>query len=228
MLHRATAALLLALAAAGASAQMYSPGYGTYGAPMSNFLSSSYLVQQVANGARSAGQGAKPKPVASTPRFTPSAQPVAPHELAKSYPPGRRDEAERFFARTLDGYRGIEAKFGLPRNDLAGAVAAFIAGNYVAWRDEPFPDENFPPLVMQMRGVIAGAVQGASNAERQRLYEELAILGTHMALTREALQQQPDAKLKAEMKRAAGRNLEQFLKVDPDRVVIGAQGLAVN
>ena len=44
MLHRATAALLLALAAAGASAQMYSPGYGTYGAPMSNFLSSKGFV----------------------------------------------------------------------------------------------------------------------------------------------------------------------------------------
>jgi hypothetical protein len=234
MLRVRTMVLLAAMAAAsGALAQMYSPGYGTYGAPMSNYLASSYLVQQVANGTRDAGSRKAPRAVtvaadAAELRFSP-ARPIAPRVLAQSYPEASRARAEQFFAQTLTGYHGIEAKFGLRKYDLAGAVATFVAGNYIAYRDEPFPDEHFKPLVQQMRGAIGGmaALRGASDADKQELYEQLAILGTYMALTREGLQQRPDPQLAASMKRAAKQYLEQFLKVDPARMSIGAQGLTL-
>jgi hypothetical protein len=236
-----TAALAAALAAsASAQAQMYSPGYGTYGAPMSSFLASNYLVQQVANGARVSGSSARSSlrapqaaPVARTEvldlRVTPAGAPIAPRKLAQSYPEPSRAQAERFFAQTLEGYHEIEAKFGLRRYDLAGAVATFVAGNYIAWRDQPFPDEHFKPLVQQMRGALSGVseLRGASRAEKQEMYEQLAILGTYMALTREGLQQRPDPQLRASMKRAAKVYLQQFLQVDPERVRIDAHGLTV-
>lgn len=235
------AALAAALAAsAGAQAQMYSPGYGTYGAPMSSFLASSYLVQQVANGARVSGSSTKSSlraqsvSVARTEvpdlRFAPAGAPIAPRKLAQSYPEPSREQAERFFAQTLQGYHEIESKFGLRRYDLAGAVATFVAGNYIAWRDQPFPDEHFKPLVQQMRAALSGvgALRGASRAEKQEMYEQLAILGTYMALTREGLQQQPDPQLRASMKRAAKGYLQQFLQVDPERVRIDAHGLTVH
>lgn len=226
---------------AGALAQMYSPGYGTYGAPMSSFLASSYLVQQVANGTRAAGssrssalraapQARVARADVPQPRFTPVGPAIAPRKLAQSYPEASRAQAERFFAQTLEGYHQIEAKFGLPRNDMAAAVATFVAGNYIAWRDQPFPDEHFKPLVQQMRGALSGvdALRAASNAEKQEMYEQLAILGTYMALTREGLQQRPDPQMHASMKRAAKGYLQQFLQVDPERVRIGADGLTVN
>ena len=48
---RRLVALVLTLVVSGAHAQMqmYSPGYGYNGAPMSSFLSSSFLIQKVVN-----------------------------------------------------------------------------------------------------------------------------------------------------------------------------------
>ncbi|WP_308807466.1 DUF6683 family protein [Pseudoduganella buxea] len=43
----------------------------------------------------------------------------------------------------LSGYHKIELQFGIPRNDVGGAVAAFPAGSYMAYRDVDFPDQNF-------------------------------------------------------------------------------------
>jgi uncharacterized protein DUF6683 len=230
--------------AAAASAQMYSPDYGSYGAPMSNFISSNYLATQAGLGAVTSGKGGKVTPYpsylalekqkgekAAALTLSPqSSQPIAPRKLAASYPPARRAQAEQFFLKTLEGYHQIEAKFGLRRNELAGAVATFVAGNWIAYRDRPFPDAHFRPLVEQMRGSVAGmpGLASASAAERQELYEQLAIIGTYMALTREALQKSPDPQLKAGMTRAARNYLEQFLRIDPDRIRIGPEGLVVN
>ena len=89
---------------------------------------------------------------AAEPRFSPGARPIAPRRLALSYPEASRARAEQFFGQTLAGYHDIEAKFGLRKYDIAGAIATFVAGNYIAYRDEPFPDAHFKPLVQQMRG----------------------------------------------------------------------------
>ena len=51
------------------------------------------------------------------------------------------------------------------------------------------------------------------------MYEQMAILGTLMALTRDALKQQPNPEL------AAKGYLESFLKTSADRVNLTAQGL---
>ena len=166
----------------------------------------------------------------ATARFDASSSTIAPSRLAQSAPPAGRAQAQAFFERTLETYHQIESRFGLPRNDLAGAVAAFVAGNYIAYRDEPFPDRYFKPLVQQIRGALeSGAVlQGSSNADKQELYEHMAILGTYMALTREALQKQPDPQLLANMKHAARDYLQQGLKLDPERMQLTDQGLVVN
>jgi hypothetical protein len=226
------AAALLAASAVASAQMMLSPVYATYGAPMSNFLSSSYLLNQsalAAVGSRSKSTGSSSS--SSKPLdFPVSAVPIVPRKLAAGYPPAQRADAEKLFQQTLEGYHGIESKFGLRRNDIAGAVAAFIAGNYIAYHDQPFPDAHFGPLVRQMRERMYGvpALRSASAAERQEMYEQLAILGTYMALTREALQKTPDPKLKDGMKRAARNYLEQFLRIDPDRIRIGPEGLTVS
>ena len=64
--------------------------------------------------------------------------------------------------------------------------------------------------------------------EKQELYENLAILGTFMAMMREALLRSPDQKIAANMKVAARGYLLDALKLDPDRMKITEQGLVVN
>jgi hypothetical protein len=220
-----------------AAAQMiFTPEWAFHGAPEATMLHSNYVMQQIANGTYLKGTGkskAKTAPTGGTAvplTFDAKSQPIAPAKLARAYPQDARTKAEQVFGQTLEAYHKIEAQFGLRRNDLAGALAAFVAGNYSAYRNEAFPDRLFKPLVQQMQGVLhsTGTLEKIGVAEKQELYENLAILGTYMAMTREALQKSPNDKVAANMKTAARGNLTQALKLDPDRMQLTEQGLAVN
>lgn len=226
------------VSATSALGQMYSPGYGSYGAPMSNFLSSSYLVQGVANGAVRSGTGKPTAGVApAAPRparpadlsFDGTDEPIAPRKLAASYPSNMRGQTEKFFGEVLQNYHKLEKMLGVPRNDLAGAVAAFIAGSYTAYRDQPVPDEYFAPLRRQMHDALVNApeMHRADDAEKQEMYEQLAILGTYMALVQQGLKSKPDPALAAKTRDAARNYLQQFMKVDPQRLEITSTGLVI-
>ncbi len=230
-LLRLATLVVAATAAAGASGQGYfTPGYGTYGAPMSSFLASNVLAQQVASGA--AAHGRHPDRSPSTRgtgiTFVPGA-PIAPAKMAAAYQPAARAQARQMFEQTLTVYHALEKKAGLHPNDLAGALATFIACNYYAWHDQTVPDDAFHALVRQMHGVLGGIapLRHATNAEKQQLYEELAIVGTFVTLKREGLRQHPDAKLAMATRQAAHDYLVQFFKFEPERMHIDARGLAV-
>lgn len=155
---------------------------------------------------------------------------VAPaRALASAYPPDQRAKAEGLFKELLSGYHKLESQLGIPRNDVGGAVAAFVTGSYAAYRDVDVPDENFLPLVNQMRQILASNADfaRASDAEKQDIYAQMAILGTYMALTRMALKEQPNAQVARNMQRAAKGYLEQFLKTDADRVQLTESGLVL-
>jgi hypothetical protein len=155
---------------------------------------------------------------------------TAARDLAARYPAAQRAQIERAFNDSLAAYRQIEAKLGIPGNDVAGAVAAFVAGSYMAYRDVDVPDEQFKRLADQLRGALAssGVFARTSAAEKRDMYEQLAIVGTFMAVTRLALKQQPpDAAVAANFRDSAKSNLELLLKTDADRVVIGERGLVI-
>ncbi len=155
--------------------------------------------------------------------------PSMPAKMAAYYPEGSRGQVEKTFRELLDKYGQVERQFDIPKHDTAGAVAAFIAGSYMAYRNSDFPDAHFKPLVNQMRGIIAGNAEfaQATGAEKQEMYEQMAIAGMLMAGTQMALKQQPNAQVAANMKQAAKGYLEQFLKTDADRVQITANGLVL-
>jgi hypothetical protein len=186
------------------------------------------LVNPVLRGVRKQ-QGRPPARVARTTTVVPQRTPQVPQAMAAKYPPADRSRMEQVFRRLLTGYQQIEQQQGVPRGDLAGAVAAFLAFSYVAYRDEDLPDEYFAPLVEQMRSILATdpAISGASTAARQEMYEQLAITGMFMATMRMALKQQPNAAA-AERVRAMGKNsLEQFLQTDAQRVKFTTQGVVL-
>lgn len=150
--------------------------------------------------------------------------------LAARYPAAQRAGIEQAFGEALRTYRQLEARLGIPANDVGGAVAAYLAGSYMAYREVDLPDQHFPVLAAQMRSVLAKnpAFQRASGPEKRDMYEQMAIIGTFMALTREALKRQPPGETVARRVREAARsNLEQFLKTDADRVTIGERGLVI-
>ena len=218
------------------AAQMFSPGYGTYGAPMSSFLASSYLVQGVGSGTvRSGGAkpSAKPKAAAAVRpadlAFDEADEPIAPRKLAASYPSNLRGQTEQFFNQVLESYRKLESMAGIPKHDLAGALATFVAGNYTAMTGRAVPDEHFGPLRRQMLETLASVdeFRRADDAEKQEMYEQLAILGTYMALVQQGLKSKPDPALAAKTRDAARNYLQQFMKVDPQRLEITSTGLVI-
>lgn len=159
------------------------------------------------------------------------ARSLAPATLAQHYPAEKRKEAEKVFRQMLTTHRSVMQRFGVADNDLSGAVAAFIAGNYMAYNNADFADASFGPLVLQMRGSLANnaALAAATPAERQAAFEQLAILGMMSATTQIALKAEPGhvdaAVVEAKMRAAGERNLRQFLGVDPAQVRLTPTGI---
>jgi hypothetical protein len=238
------AVAIAAAMAVSARAQMLHPGYGTVGAPMSNFISTSYLSNKVVNDTTfkrrvTALSSADKKatgvaslssaPVRSVTFTAAGRDTLVPSQLAKQYPAASRSQAEHLFKEMLTVYGKLEDQYGIPKRDLGGAIAAFLFGSYTAYRNTATPDAHFKVLVEQMRGIIAEnpGITGASDEQKQELYEQMAILGTLMATTYLALQKQPNAQTAANMRKAGKEYLEQFLRTDAERVQITAAGLSV-
>jgi hypothetical protein len=219
----ATLAVVLCLHCAPARAMIHVPVYT--GTPL--LITGGVLNQQVLQNAERLTRDAPASRTARDDGVVPPGPPVAPRQLAAHYPAAGRDDAERLFTDLLQRFRGIEDQFDIPHRDLAGAVAAFVAGNHMAYHGTPFPDAHFKPLVAQMRELVSEhpGVAGAPAADRRQAYEQLAILGMFMAGAQMAQQQSPDALQAERLRKAAGDNLRTLLGVEPERVEIGPKGL---
>ncbi|MBK7664223.1 MAG: hypothetical protein IPJ21_11880 [Sterolibacteriaceae bacterium] len=230
----AFAILLGVLASAPAPAQMLSPDYATFGAPMSNYLSTSHLSQRVMNDLVFAGgkKGKATKPAAAA-RVTFKSDrrpPVMPARLAQGYPAAKRAEVERVFTALLtDVYPKIEKHYAMPPNDLAGAVATFLVGSYEGANDTVLEDPPIKATIAQVRGVLAANPQiaQAADADKREMFEQMAIIGTFMASVKAGLQTAPNPALTASMQKAGADYLRTFLGVDPAQVRIDERGLTV-
>lgn len=174
-----------------------------------------------------AGSPASPR-VAKVP--APRKQAAATIEkLVAPYPRARRPLARRTFTELYAGYGKIERYYGIPRHDLAGAIAAFLVANYGSYRDLDVSDDDYKAVVTQTRRVLEssrGFARMKPGAKRS-LYEQMAILGTFVGATRLALQDRPNAATSAKLKSASQRYLEKLLKVDADRVQLTSEGLII-
>lgn len=127
-----------------------------------------------------------------------SGGPRVPRQLAAAYPEASRAHAEQVFLQVLAANHQIESRFGLARYDVAGAMATFVAGTYMAWNDVEVPDAHFLALVAQLRGSLRAnrSFRRASDLERQEMYETRSYL-------------------------------KQLLGVEPDQVLLNARGMSI-
>lgn len=154
----------------------------------------------------------------------------APRLLAAPYPVEQRPKFEQAFAQSLLTYQQLESKLGIPKNDVAGAVSAFLAGNYMAYRDISLPDPHFMQLVKQMRAVLVANSEfiRSSPAQKCEMYEQMAIIGTLMAVSQVEIKRgNHDPNVTRNFQQSAKTNLEQFLKTSADRIHIDEGGLAI-
>ncbi len=201
--------------------------FSTFGDPvMFSFINTSYLNQSVINELAYKETTAPTNKTLASPANIPS----TPAKLAEKYPAEQRAQIEKAFAEALKIYQQLEVKLGIPANDLAGALAAFLSGNYMAYQDVTVPDEHFMQLVNQMRNVLSGNATFASSsaAEKRQLYEEMAIVGVFMSVSRDEVNKQANnTDLKSKFRQTAKLNFEQFLSISADQLKIDNQGLSV-
>jgi hypothetical protein len=150
-------------------------------------------------------------------------------ELAQRFPAQHRAAMTKAYEESFAFWKKLEAQLGLTPDDVAAGVAAFIAGNYAAFMQQQVPDEDFKSLVLQMQGLLARnpAFTQSSPAAKRAMFEQLAMVGTFMAVYREHLNQKPSPNEEVNFRNAAKANLEAGVGLAVERIQIGPQGLVV-
>lgn len=150
-------------------------------------------------------------------------------QLAAAFPAAQRDQMAKAYLESFGTYRQLEAKLGIPPDDVAGAVAAFISGNYMAYRGVDVPDDQYKRLVAQLRTALASSTEfsAATPADKRRLYEQTAMIGTFMAVARLSFVQKPNPSAEKNFRESARANLEFVPKVPAEQVRIGDGGLSL-
>ncbi|MDG0856484.1 DUF6683 family protein [Roseateles puraquae] len=150
-------------------------------------------------------------------------------ELAQRFPAPHRAAMTKAYEEAFGFWQKLETQLGLVPNDVAAGVAAFIAGNYTAFMQQPVADEDFKSLVLQMQSLLARnpAFVQSSPAAKRAMFEQLAMVGTFMVVYREHLNRQPSPGEEVNFRNAAKANLEAGLGLAVERLQIGPQGLVV-
>ncbi|MDR7298961.1 cytochrome c556 [Pelomonas aquatica] len=150
-------------------------------------------------------------------------------ELAQRFPAAHRGAMTKAYEESFIFWQKLEAQLGLTPNDVAAGVAAFIAGNYAAFMQQQVADEDFKTLVLQMQGLLArnAAFTRSSPAAKRAMFEQLAMVGTFMAVYREQLSRKPSPNEELHFRNAAKANLEAGLGLAVERIQIGPQGLVM-
>lgn len=218
------AGVLAVLVSPLASAQYVMEFAQTYNAPASNFISSTFLNQQVLINATKPGA----PQAAARQQFTLASPQVERNaaELAQAAPAAQRAKLEKVYVQLMPGYHQLEQKLGWPADDVAGAMAALLAGNYMAMTGTELSDASVTAAGNQLRSSagVQNLLTQLSAADRRRLYEQCAMLGTFMALANKTSQQQP-ANVVANLRQSARENLRVVLGDAADTLRFTASGM---
>jgi hypothetical protein len=217
LLRRALGAVACIGAACGpAHAQWLGNDYAAFGVPQVNYAANSYLNFTVLNNAnRDAAASRSAAQAVSTLAPRTAERSAVAAELAALYPGGSRDQLTQVFNESLASFEQVASRLGLPRDDVAAALAAFIVGNYIAMHGEALPpDAEFIALTRRLRASLAASPAFAQAAPRQKrqAYEQLAMMGMFMTTARLALMQTPNPQAETHFRNHAKANLEQLLK----------------
>lgn len=173
-----------------------------------------------------AGKEERPEPPLLAP--TGSAVQANARELSTAFPANQRGKMEQAFRQSMDVYGQLSKKLDIPQRDMAGSLAAFIVGNYMAMNEADVSDEVFKTVAQQLR-TQAGLRDMGKRVKRDQLrdlHEQSAMVGTFMALTWKSHQSSPQpAQVWTNVRDAARANLQAVLRTDPSRLRLDKTGM---
>ncbi|WP_426343542.1 DUF6683 family protein [Pseudoduganella sp. R-32] len=212
------------LAAPAARAQGYvglGLDYSMTTAPLINFANMAVMNNNSMNtGLHSRGKAARME--------APPAVQRNARELAKVFPASSQAAMAQAFQQSMDVYQQVAAKMGWQRDDLDGAMAAFIVGNYMVFANREVLDEEFAAVAEQLRqgGGTRRLAEKQSAETIRNLYEKSAMVGAFMALAYKSQQQKAQSEhAAANLRNSARENLKLVLGADPERLQIDERGV---
>ena len=148
--------------------------------------------------------------------------------FVNNYPSKQRGEARTYLKKMQDSFPQVARSVGIPTNDLSSGLAAAIAGAYMAYNNVSLNDDYMKPMQNQLKTVLQGVddFDKMSNSDKKYIYDQLVIIGMTLTVNQYQNQQNPNAKVTAQLRNAGKQVLEGLLGVSASEVIITASGLS--
>ena len=148
--------------------------------------------------------------------------------FVNNYPSKQRGEARTYLKKIQDSFPQVARSVGMPTNDLSSGLAAAIAGAYMAYNNVSLNDDYMKPMQNQLKTVLQGVddFDKMSNSDKKYIYDQLVIIGMTLAVNQSQNQQNPNAKVTAQLRNAGKQVLEGLLGVSASKVKITSSGLS--
>ena len=148
--------------------------------------------------------------------------------FVNNYPSKQRGEARTYLKQMQDSFPQVARSVGIPTNDLSSGLAAAIAGAYMAYNNVNLNDSYMKPMQNQLKTVLQGVddFDKMSNSDKKYIYDQMVIIGMTLAVNQYQNQQNPNAKVTAQLRDAGKQVLEGLLGVSASKVRITASGLS--
>ena len=147
--------------------------------------------------------------------------------LVNRYPSKQRGEARTYLKQMQDSFPQVARSVGMPTNDLSTGMAAVIAGAYMAYNNVSLNDSYMKPMAKQFKEALESVSEfdKMSDSDKKYVYDQMVIIGMTLAVNQSQNQQNPNAKVTAQLRRAGKEVLEGVLKVNASKVKITSSGL---
>ena len=148
--------------------------------------------------------------------------------FVNNYPSTQRGEARTYLKKIQDSFPQVARSVGMPTNDLSTGLAAAIAGAYMAYNNVSLNDDYMKPMQNQLKTVLQGVddFDKMSDSDKKYIYDQMVIIGMTLTLNQYQNQQNPNAKVTAQLRNAGKEVLEGLLGVSASKVKITSSGLS--
>ena len=147
--------------------------------------------------------------------------------LVNKYPSKQRGEARIYLKKMYDSFPQVARSVGIPTNDLSSGMVAILAGAYMAYNNVSLNDSYMKPMAKQFKEALESVSEfdKMSNSDKKYIYDQMVIIGMTLAVNQSQNQQNPNAKVTAQLRRAGKEVLESLLGVSASKVKITSSGL---
>lgn len=153
------------------------------------------------------------------------------HQMVSKFPAEYQAKMEQAFKESYKVYLQLEASVGIPKGDIAGAMAGFIVANYEVVQGDGtvVPKEGILAVTNQLRSSLSASSQfaQASMADKKTMYELMGTMAAFVALANHELKQHPNPEGEKNLKNMSNGLLESLLKTPVKNISINQDGMRI-